>query len=77
MTVDNIGTIETAKNVKAGCGIRYDPEQLGEDCGFDFSAAKDFVETTDSEETTDSAENQSNEPHPNTALKLQSKLKTS
>jgi hypothetical protein len=34
------GSIDEAKIVKAGCGLRYDPEQLGDDVGFDFSAVK-------------------------------------
>lgn len=33
------GTVDTCQTVKAGCGIRYDPDQLGEDSGFDFSDA--------------------------------------
>ena len=34
------GAVEEARLIKAGCGIRYDPEQLGEESGFDFSAAE-------------------------------------
>lgn len=34
------GAIGEAKIIKAGCGTRYDPEQLGEDSGFDFDAAE-------------------------------------
>lgn len=33
------GEVDEAKIIKAGCGIRYDPEQLGDQSGFDFSAA--------------------------------------
>lgn len=33
------GTAEF-KTVKAGCGIRFDPDILDEDSGFDFSAAE-------------------------------------
>lgn len=36
----NSGAVDTTKTVKAGCGIRYDPEILGEDSGFDFSDAE-------------------------------------
>jgi len=36
----NTGTVDTTKTVKAGCGIRYDPEILGDDSGFDFSGAE-------------------------------------
>ena len=28
------------KTVKAGCGIRFDPDTLNEESGFDFSGAK-------------------------------------
>lgn len=34
------GQASAAKNIKAGCGIRYDPEQLGNETGFDFSDAE-------------------------------------
>ena len=34
------GAVDTTKTVKAGCGIRYDPEILGDDSGFDFSGAE-------------------------------------
>jgi len=30
------GNVEEAKTVRAGCGMRYDPEQLGDETGFDF-----------------------------------------
>jgi len=30
------GNVEETKTVRAGCGMRYDPEQLGDDTGFDF-----------------------------------------
>ncbi|MCH2159661.1 MAG: hypothetical protein MK096_12905 [Oleiphilaceae bacterium] len=35
--------IKEAEVIKAGCGIRYDPEQLGTDTEFDFSAAQDLL----------------------------------
>jgi hypothetical protein len=35
--------IKEAEIIKAGCGIRYDPEQLGTDTEFDFSAARDLL----------------------------------
>ncbi len=38
------GTVDTGQTVKAGCGIRYDPELLGDDNGFDFSAAESLKE---------------------------------
>ncbi len=38
-----------AKTVKAGCGIRFDPEQLGEDTGFDFSAAAELLTSEQTE----------------------------
>jgi len=34
------GAVDITKTVKAGCGIRYDPEILGDDSGFDFSGAE-------------------------------------
>ena len=37
------GTAEF-KTVKAACGIRFDPETLDEEAGFDFSAAKKMKE---------------------------------
>lgn len=39
---DNITQTGAAefKTVKAGCGIRFDPESLDEDAGFDFSQAE-------------------------------------
>ncbi len=42
----NAGVVDTTKTVKAGCGIRYDPEVLGEDSGFDFSGAEQLNPTT-------------------------------
>jgi hypothetical protein len=30
------GNISEIKTNKAGCGIRFDPEQLGDDTGFNF-----------------------------------------
>ena len=40
----NNGTVETSKTIKAGCGIRYDPDELGEHTGFDFAAASALLE---------------------------------
>lgn len=34
-----LGEVSDAKIIKAGCGVRYDPEQLGDHTGFDFSGA--------------------------------------
>lgn len=45
MSKTKTGSVENPKPVKAGCGIRYDPEQLGEDTGFDFSAAQELKDT--------------------------------
>lgn len=36
------GTTEF-KTVKAGCGFRFDPEELSEEAGFDFSQAETFA----------------------------------
>ncbi|UZE95980.1 hypothetical protein [Alkalimarinus alittae] len=38
----NTGEVDTSKTVKAGCGIRYDPEVLGDDSGFDFSGVEKY-----------------------------------
>ncbi len=46
MSHSNKGNITPAKTVKAGCGIRYDPDELGEDTGFDFSNAVALKEET-------------------------------
>ena len=37
--ITQTGTAEF-KTVKAGCGIRFDPDTLNEDAGFDFSQAE-------------------------------------
>ena len=37
------GSVEQTKLIKAGCGVRFDPEQLGDDSGFDFSGAEKLV----------------------------------
>lgn len=34
------GSVDSDQTVKAGCGIRYDPDTLGEETGFDFSEAQ-------------------------------------
>jgi hypothetical protein len=44
------GSVDSSQTVKAGCGIRYDPEQLDEESGFDFSNAENFLPK---EETTE------------------------
>lgn len=33
------------ETVKAGCGIRFDPETLSDESGFDFSAAENLTHT--------------------------------
>ncbi|MAL97474.1 MAG: hypothetical protein CL583_03395 [Alteromonadaceae bacterium] len=35
----NPGTAKAPPIIKAGCGIRFDLDQLAEDTGFDFSGA--------------------------------------
>ena len=42
------GTAEF-KTVKAGCGIRFDPETLDDEAGFDFSAAEQLKEASSAE----------------------------
>jgi hypothetical protein len=39
-----IGSVNTDKTVKAGCGIRYDPDVLGEETGFDFTEASTLLD---------------------------------
>jgi hypothetical protein len=43
----NHGSAKPAKTVKAGCGIRYHPEELGEHTCFDFSAAEKLKKELD------------------------------
>lgn len=45
---DNVqaGTAEF-KTVKAGCGIRFDPDTLDEDAGFDFSQAQELADKSE------------------------------
>jgi len=52
------GAIEETKTVKAGCGIRYDPEQLSDQAGFDFSKAAEFI--NEDESTKGSSSDRSN-----------------
>ena len=37
------GSVDSDQTVKAGCGIRYDPDTLGEETGFDFSEAQQLA----------------------------------
>jgi len=39
-----IGSVNTDETVKAGCGIRYDPDVLGEESGFDFTEASTLLD---------------------------------
>lgn len=42
------------KTVKAGCGIRFDPDTLSEEAGFDFSEAANLAENvTETEKDSD------------------------
>ena len=41
------------KTVKAGCGIRFDPDTLDEDAGFDFSGAQKLISDSDSDSDSD------------------------
>lgn len=52
MTIKN-GSVEEASTIKAGCGIRYDPEQLSDHSGFDYSDAKNLIADTEACESTD------------------------
>ncbi|MBU6954289.1 MULTISPECIES: hypothetical protein [unclassified Hahella] len=42
--------------VKAGCGVRFDPEQLDEDTGFDFSGAADLLKEEKAQQESDERE---------------------
>ncbi len=44
------GTVEQAQLIKAGCGVRYDPEQLSPEVGFDFSAARELLKPQEEDE---------------------------
>ena len=57
------GEVDDARIIKAGCGTRYDPEQLGDHSGFDFSAAEDFKPGTG--EACDSESNGASSEEPN------------
>lgn len=37
------GAVDQPQLVKAGCGFRYDPEELSPDTGFDFSGARKLL----------------------------------
>ncbi|MFT6029691.1 MAG: hypothetical protein ACI8O8_001427 [Oleiphilaceae bacterium] len=37
--------------VKAGCGIRFDPDTLTEDAGFNFSQAEKLVDKNDQDQS--------------------------
>lgn len=62
------GAVDEANTVKAGCGIRYDPEQLGEDSGFDFSAAEQMKPPISEEQN---EAQQEEEPKPHTSRNTQ------
>ena len=51
MTKHKNGSVDSSQTVKAGCGIRYDPDVLGDESGFDFSQAEKFknLKETDTE----------------------------
>ncbi len=51
-TKDNRGAVKSDATVKAGCGIRYDPDVIGEDTGFDFSASSELLDQDDENEKT-------------------------
>ena len=44
MTKLRNGTVDSSQTIKAGCGIRYDPEKLNAESGFDFSNASKLLE---------------------------------
>jgi len=65
MSFSSKGNITPTKTIKAGCGIRYDPDDLGEEAGFDFSDAvklKNEVSTKTLSHCTDNT-NTSNTKH--------------
>lgn len=47
------GNVDEMKTVKVGCGMRYDPQQLGDHTGFDFpgsEAWKSLFQASESKE---------------------------
>jgi len=61
----NKNHVTATKTQKAGCGIRFDPEQLGEDTGFDFSQAAELLARAQEEShATDSAPEDPQNPDP-------------
>lgn len=56
MSHSHRGNIKPAKTIKPGCGVRYDPDDLGEEAGFDFSDAiklKNAAKTEDASKNND------------------------
>jgi hypothetical protein len=45
------------KTVKAGCGIRFDPDTLDEDSGFDFSQAQELADQSEPDPNQEQASN--------------------
>ncbi|GAA3965456.1 hypothetical protein [Allohahella marinimesophila] len=41
------GTARTPQIIKGGCGIRFDPDQLSDETGFDFSGAEKLKEKSE------------------------------
>ena len=57
------GAVPAARTVKAGCGIRFDPESLSEAVGFDFSDASSLLEAyTDTDTDADAGVEESSAP---------------
>tara|TARA_R110001592_G_scaffold356947_1_gene659507 strand:- start:585 stop:803 length:219 start_codon:yes stop_codon:yes gene_type:complete len=54
------GNIKPTKTIKSGCGIRYDPDDLGEDAGFDFS---DEIKLNNEEPSEDAPTNKDESLH--------------
>lgn len=51
------GSVDTSKTVKAGCGIRYEPDALGEETSFDFTQASALLKPVDDTPTVEAESN--------------------
>ena len=60
------GSVGKIKTVKAGCGIRYDPDQIDDSVGFDFSMAEDMKPKNDKQNESNANEPNAKNPYPPT-----------
>lgn len=43
MSKGHDGSVKMPKTIKAGCGVCFDPDDLSEDTGFDFTGAAEWL----------------------------------